>query len=168
MTDRRLSGQSGFTLAEVMVVMILAGVVTVALLGFYLNSQATWLDASSKALTQREATTLLESIGARADTAGSARVSGAGGDTLIELFHSPNASGIPYYGFAWRAADRRVHQGPGSCFPDQGAVIASPVDQFSVVYDAGMGMLNILSMRVRSASGDTIVMHSSFTLHNAQ
>lgn len=161
-------GSEGFTLVEVMVVMILAGVVTVALLGFYLNSQATWLDASSKALAQREATTLLESIGARADSAGSARVSAVGPDTLIELFHSPNASGIPYYGFAWRAADRRVHQGPGSCFPDRGAVIASSVEQFSVVYNVGLGMLDVLSLRVRSASGDTIAMRSSFTLHNAQ
>jgi prepilin-type N-terminal cleavage/methylation domain-containing protein len=159
--------ESGFTLAELMVVMVLAGVVAFTLLVFYFNSQGTWLDASAKALAQRDATTLLESIASRADSAGWARVSGVSGDTLVELFKSPTAT-LPYYGFCWRADDQRVHQGPGSCFPDQGPVVASNVDQFSVVYDATQGMINLVSMRVRSTNGDIIVMQSSFKLHNAQ
>ena len=48
----------GFTLTEVMIVIVLAGVVTLGLVTFYLNSQAWWTEASTQVLAQRDATLL--------------------------------------------------------------------------------------------------------------
>ena len=46
----------GLTLTEVAVVMILGTMIMAGLVGFYLSSQGLWLDASTQAITQREAT----------------------------------------------------------------------------------------------------------------
>ena len=54
--------ERGITLTELTIVMALAALVTVGLMTFYLNSQGVWLDGSSQALTQRDATLVLERI----------------------------------------------------------------------------------------------------------
>src|SRR5262249_37558194 len=52
----------GFTLTEVMVVTVLAGVVTLGLITFYLNSQIMWTESSTQVLAQRDGTALLEAM----------------------------------------------------------------------------------------------------------
>ena len=54
--------ERGLTLTELVVVGVLATLVMLALTGFYFNSQRTWLEGSSQALTQREATLALEHL----------------------------------------------------------------------------------------------------------
>lgn len=161
---------AGFTLVEVMVVLVLAGVVTLGLVGFYLNSQATWIDGSSQALAQRDATTILESIADRADSAASVTLTLVPPDTVIEF---RGVGGTAYYGFRWRRGagdDSLVHQGPGSCSPDLGPVVPSIVERFSVALDPQypqVPVLHVISLRVRSSSGQVVEMKSSFALRNA-
>jgi Tfp pilus assembly protein PilW len=62
----------GMTLVEVTVVMLIAALVMVGLIGFYLNAQTGWIDASMQALGQREATLVLETLGRDVRAASSA------------------------------------------------------------------------------------------------
>ncbi|MBI1797094.1 MAG: type II secretion system protein [Candidatus Eisenbacteria bacterium] len=170
MNERIHLRASGFTLIEVMVVMILAGVVTLGLVGFYLNSQSTWIDGSSQALAQRDATTILESIASRADSAASVQLTAVPPDTVLEFYRVGSA--LPYYGFRWgqgAGEDSLLHQGPGSCNPDQGPVVPSVVERFSVTLDANpkVPVLHVASLRVRSATGQVVEVSSSFALRNA-
>src|SRR5262245_54493395 len=98
-TDRE--GQTGFTLMEVTIV--LAGVVTLGLGAFYLNSQMLWMDASTQALAQRDATTIIEAIREKAETAASVDIQAAGGGNNVVVFLGPGDAEMGR--FFWSPAD---------------------------------------------------------------
>ena len=160
----RNSSPSGFTLAEVMVVMALAGVVTLGLVGFYLNSQATWMDASSQALAQRDASVLVGAIAARAHGATSAAINFSPPDTVL-TFYGPGFSDP--YSFWWSQADSLVHQGAGDGSVDGGPVVPTHVERFSVALDGVLPVVYLGLLRVRSETGERVEMESAFTLYNS-
>ena len=159
----------GFTLLEVMVVMILAGFVTLGLAGFYISSQGGWLDASSQALAQRDATSIIESIVAKGRGATSVLTipcSGEADSMVVFLKGFPIA--VPYSSFWWSNSDSLMHEGDGTCAAGQGAMAASAVERFSVTYDNTLKLFTIGLLQVRSPRGQRIQMESSFVLYNAQ
>jgi prepilin-type N-terminal cleavage/methylation domain-containing protein len=154
----------GFTLVEAMVVMALAGVVTLGIVGFYLNSQATWIDASSQAITQRDATLLVESLADRARGAASFWIQPSSGDTnqMVLLFDS---GGVETSRFTWEAEDSLVHLWLAG--DDKGPVITSVVERFQLVADATPSILHLQRLQVRASNGTRVTMQSTFALYNA-
>jgi prepilin-type N-terminal cleavage/methylation domain-containing protein len=154
----------GFTLPEVMVVMVLAGVVTLGLVGFYLNSQATWMDASSQALAQRDASAVVEALAYRARFASSAALNIVPPDTVL-TFYDKNL--VALYSF-WRSpSDSLVHSGDGDGSVDGGPVVPSHVEQFSIALDATLPLVHLTNLQVRSETGERVQMQSTFALYNA-
>lgn len=161
----------GFTLVELIVVIAVASVVALGLLGFYLNSQSTWMDASTQALAQRDATSILEAISSRARDAAAVvtppPVSGA--DTILTFYKrdpTPPNSLIEPYSFWLSHADSLIHQGVGTGNQDDGPVAPSKVERFSFEMDPALSILHIRMLEVRSAQGTKIQMSTSFTLYN--
>lgn len=166
LTDR---SQRGFTLAEAMIVIVLSGVVTIGLIGFYLSSQATWIDGSNQALTQREGTLLIEAIAEKTRDAASFAI------TIQDPKHCSvslyDNSGSEIGQFAWTPSDSRVHYwGPngGGTPVDRGAVTTSVVDEFQLADDVVPGkVLHLTRVRLIAADGKHVDMSSMFALHNA-
>lgn len=159
----------GFTLVEMTVVVVLAGVVTLGLLGFYLNSQATWMDASSQALAQRDATSIVEAITSRARDAAAVIVTPAAPDTILTFYKqdpSPPNSLIEPYSFWWSNADSLVHQGVGTGNQDDGPVAPSLVERFHFEMDPALPILHLRMLEVRSTQGEHVQVSTSFTLYN--
>lgn len=105
--------ERGLTLTEVAVVMILASMITAGLVSFYLSSQGLWLDGSTQAITQREASLVASAIRDSVRKSGQAQVSPSP-DSLhmqLALFRS-KGDPTPYYYFYWNAADSLIHAGP--------------------------------------------------------
>src|SRR5258706_10357166 len=92
-TSRRLD-QRGLTLMEVRIVVVLASLVMLALLGFYINSQATWNDASSQTITQRELTMVIERITEKAHMANYGKWEPS--TMQLDLYDSPSATNSFY------------------------------------------------------------------------
>lgn len=159
----------GFTLPEMMLVIVLAGVVTLGLLGFYLNSQATWMDASAQALAQRDATTILEAITQHAHDAAAVIVTPAAPDTILTFYKrdpSPPNSLVEPYSFWWSQGDSLVHQGVGTGDQDDGPVAPSVVERFYFEMDPALPILHLRMLEVRSGQGARVQISTSFLLHN--
>lgn len=147
-----------------MVVMALAGVVTLGLVGFYLNSQATWMDASAQALAQRDATSVLEAIANHARDAADVTVTPNGGDTVLTFF---KVGGIEPYSFWWdQQGDSLLHQAEGTGDVDGGPVTPSTVERFYFEWDPALKIVHVRVLEVRSAQGERVQVSSSFALYN--
>jgi prepilin-type N-terminal cleavage/methylation domain-containing protein len=154
----------GFTLVEAMIVMILAGVVTLGLMTFYFTSQATWLDASSQALAQRDATMIIQVIGSEVREAGSASLTDCGGRLVL---YRDAAGTQAFRTFFLSPTDSLVHKGGASCLSDEGPIVSSHVEEFSMTISGSPPVLKIERLRVRSATGERVEMSSSFAMYNA-
>lgn len=152
----------GFTFTELMVVMVLAGVVTLGLVTFYLNSQIMWTGASTQVMAQRDATAILEVMRDSIQTASDALILPVAGD-------SANKQVIVIEGglqrqFFWDPADSCVHYGiDGS---DQGAITPTRVERFDASFDAVTGILTVDTLRVRSSAGQRVTLSTSIGLYN--
>jgi hypothetical protein len=146
-----------------MVVIVLAGVVTFGLVGFYLNSQATWLDASSQALAQRDATLVTESVTTTAREAASFVIQ-PNPDNLhaLVIFFRRDLSELGR--FWWEPSDSLVHRGNGAT--DDGPVASSLVEQFEFAPDADSRLLHLELLQVRSTTGLRVQMSSTVAMHN--
>jgi len=153
----------GFTLVEAMIVMVLAGVVTLGLMTFYFTSQATWLDASSKALAQRDATMIIQVMGSEVREAASASLSDCSG--RLVLYRDPGGT-QPYRTFFLNPVDSLVHKGI-ACGSDEGPIVSSLVEEFSMTISGSPPVLKLTRLRVRSATGERVEMSSSFAMYNA-
>ena len=104
--------ERGLTLTEVTVVMVLGTMIMAGLVAFYLSSQGLWIEASTQAITQREASLLTAAMRDSIRQSGSA-VATPSPDALhqqLSLFR-PGAS-TPYYYFWWEPTDSLIHAGP--------------------------------------------------------
>ena len=155
----------GFTLAEVVTVMALAAVVTLGIVGFYLESQSTWIDASSQALAQRDATIIVESISNRAREASDAWVTPCGSDSLNSEAHFYAPDGSEIVRFFWSPADSLVHYAERGG-PDRGPIVPTVVERFSLSYVSPLGVVLLDSLRVRDTSGQRVALSSTFGLYN--
>jgi prepilin-type N-terminal cleavage/methylation domain-containing protein len=151
----------GFTLTEVTVVIVLAGVVTLGLVVFYLNSQAMWMDASTQALAQRDATSILEYMRQRGHVA----ALGVWTAPIHKItFYDKNLQELD--SFFWdQAGDSLMHHG-GPNDPLGPAIAPTVVEQFSVSTDPNLGLVTVDTLRVRSTSGVRVTMSTTIGLFN--
>jgi prepilin-type N-terminal cleavage/methylation domain-containing protein len=158
--------QRGLTLIEVMIVVVLAGVVTLGLVGFYLQSQSMWMDASTQALAQRDATGLIEVMRSKTAAAAKALAQSVPPDNRNSLLILYDADNTETDRFFWNAADSLVHRGEGPNGTDQGAVLSATVERFHVSVDALLPLVTLDTLRVRSTSGSRVKMTAAFALYN--
>ena len=158
---RRGIGQRGMTLTEVVIVTVLAALVVVALLGFYINSQATWTDGSTQALAQRDATMLVAEITAKAHASAGTEVFDLP-DSLHQtvVFYDPDLNEIGR--FWWNDANSLVHQGIG--LTDNGPVVASKVTRFQL--DTLSRLVSIRVVELVTADGKLVRQTAAAALYN--
>src|SRR5262245_28307685 len=123
----------GFTLTEVMIVSVLAGVVMLGLVTFYLSSQIMWTDSSTQAIAQRDATLLLEVIRDSTQLAATAAIANPSAFNHDLTFY--DRSNNPLIRFFWSAADSTVHWGSPPNNLDRGRVVGTTVERFHASVD---------------------------------
>lgn len=163
MTPRTLD-ERGLTLTEVMIVATIGLLVLLGLGGFYLNSQSTWLDASSQSITQREATLVSEAI------ADSVRVGARAIATPVPdadhgqlaLYRFEDLT-TPCGCFWWSPEDSLVYFGPDPASSLRRPLLASKVERFRVEADAAIVRV---SLRVRAATGQRVEVETSTLMRN--
>lgn len=161
MTTRTLD-ERGITLTEVTIVAVIGLLVLMGLGGFYLNSQATWLDASSQSITQREATLLTETI---ADSVRWSRAANASNNpdaehAMLTLYRYGQVT--PSWCYWWNPGDSLVHHGPDPA-NDRGAMLSSKVERFRVITDVDFVQV---AVRLRSATGQTVELSTTTLMRN--
>lgn len=163
--NARWRDERGLTLTEVMIVAAIGLLVLLGLGGFYLNSQATWLDASSKTITQREATLVTEAIVDRVRTSNEVRVNliPDAEHVQLELYNAPGAPAAAWI-FWFDPTDSLIHQGTSMVSDDRGAMHASKVTRFRVT--AGDSALAVITLRLRAATGQQVELSTSALLRN--
>jgi hypothetical protein len=154
--------QRGITLVEVTVVMVLASLVMVGLVGFYVASQQQWLTASSQVVTQREGTLALEQIADSIRTSASAVVTDSP-DSLHQRLTLYDAGGVASMAFFWNAADSLLHweYPPGTA---RGPVVASRVNQFRAFENDTL--VTITALEMIDPDGDLIPLSGGAMMYN--
>ena len=149
--------ERGITLMEVTVVGVLAAIVMLALTGFYINSQGTWMDASAQALTQREASLLMASISDSVHASASGTVSAG----TLTLWYPPPLPTERCH-FWLDAGDSLIHVGTPST-PDQGPIVNSVATRFDVAADTSW---TTVSIALRSATGRVVGFSTGAAFYN--
>jgi len=154
-TPKRRS-EAGLTLTEVAVVMIIGTMIMAALVGFYLASQGLWLDASTQAITQREATLVASAIRDKVRAAGDA-VASPVPDALHQQLALYNKAGdlVPSYYFWWNPSDSLIHAGPTIGGANSGPMVTSVAERFQVTASTSTRAVRV-DLRLRSATGNTV------------
>lgn len=153
----------GFTLTEVTVVLVLAAIVMLGLTGFYMNSQTTWTEASAQALTQREATSLVEELTAMVHQAAFAHAESTATGFQLDLYKQDSS---PLYSFWFDPSDSTVHEGPQR-IEDNGASVTSRVERFAFVACGQCdSLVELTSLRLRSSSGHVVETSAAIALYN--
>ena len=152
---RMLRSETGLTLTEVFVVMIIGTMIMAGLVGFYLASQGLWLDASTQAITQREASLVAEAVRdyVRQSGAAIATPSPDGLHQQLALLKTSKPGEVPYYYFWWDPADSLIHSGATVGGTGTGPMIVSRADRFQVTSTTnGVRM----DLRLWTATGSTV------------
>jgi Tfp pilus assembly protein PilE len=162
MNSRTHNDQRGVTLVEVVVVGVLASVVMLALTGFYINSQATWIDASAQAVTQREVTFVAETIADSVHASYNAIVSTS--PTTLILYDAPIGTGPAQEKCRFRLdpVDSLIHQ--WHLTTDGGPLSYSRVTRFDVTTDGAM--VKVLALEMRPSSGRLISESLNAAMYN--
>ena len=155
--------QRGLTLTEVTVVAVLGLLVMFGLIGFYLQSQATWLDASVQTISQREATMMVRTIADSTRICGSVIVSPSPDATHSMVSLVRQGAGTAHYLYWWDSSDSLVHQGTDTGAGDRGAMGRSKVERFVVT---SLGDMVTVELRLRSQQGQRIDASSGAALVN--
>lgn len=159
--------ERGFTLTELAIVGTLAVLVMLGLMGFYFNSQRMWLDGSTQAMTQRDATLLVDVISRDTHTAAQAFIkSTALNQERLELYASNND---PISMYEIEPGDGKVHRwipNGGGGLSDHGAVGDSKALRLLFVTDGKLVDLTVAELI--SANGDTVRTSSRFQMLGGQ
>ena len=154
----RRDSERGLTLTEVTLVTALAGIVMVGLISFYLNSQGLWLDSSSQALTQRDATLILETFAAHTRAAKSSDWNPDYHTLTLSYDQGPD------YKFTWRTdLDSMLYAGSDGAGSRIGL---SMVSRFEV--STSPALVNLDTLVLVPANGHPIGVSSSFALYNRE
>jgi prepilin-type N-terminal cleavage/methylation domain-containing protein len=122
--------ERGLTLIEVTIVTALAAVVMMGLISFYIGSQTMWMQGSTQALAQRDATLLVETLSDSVHQYAHAQVVPSP-DTLHETLILFDHVLQERCRFWWDPNDSLIHRGPG-LGQDLGPVVASRVTRFQL------------------------------------
>jgi len=162
--SRRRAAERGLTLTEVTVVMILGTLIMAGLVGFYLSSQGLWLDGSTQAITQREASLVASAIRDSVRKYGAAEVLSVP-DSLHQQLGLKKAKDdvTPYYYFWWDPTDSLVHAGTSVGGPGSGPIGLSRATrlQFSASERAVR-----MDLRLLSAQGSRVDMSAFAVFKN--
>lgn len=153
--------ERGLTLTELTIIGILATIVMLALTGFYFSSQQLWMDGSTQAMAQRDATILVDAIRARAHEADDALVEVGKPDADHDALTLAFANHDTTVTFQYDPADTRMHLYYNGV-DDMGPVIFSPVKRFHVSYTSPL--IDMPDLDIRSANGDSVQMSTTFAL----
>jgi len=153
------AGQRGVTLTELTIIGVLATVVMLALTGFYLNSQRMWMDTSTKAMAQRDATLIVETLRRRVHEANECAV---GTEDAIHNSLTLSYKSDPTLLFFWDSADSLIHIEQNG--DDLGAVGQTRVLRFELSKDGLNHMVDLTLLEQRTATGDTVRIASQFQL----
>lgn len=145
---------------EVTIVVVLASLVMLALLGFYINSQATWNDASSQAITQRELTTVIERITEKAHLASQ----GSWDPTGNQLDLYPPGSNNAFYTLTWNPTDSLLYESGVGILGGPHPILASEVMAFQIA--CVDSVLILTNLTLRTAAGKYVSAASTMTLMN--
>jgi hypothetical protein len=161
MTPRPAHCERGLTLTELTIVAAIASLVMLGLVGFYISSQQVWMDASTQAITQREASSVVEAIAQRVHGAARAEVIvGPTGNCHLDLYDYGSSN--PDWSFWWDEADSLILEGPN---PASGkAIETSKVERFEV--DRTTRAVELTLLRLRSAEGEPVEMSSTIAFQN--
>jgi Tfp pilus assembly protein PilW len=153
----------GLTLVEVTIVMVLATLVMMGMISFYISSQSTWIASSTQALAQRDATLLIETISDRVRAASLAEVQDDP-DSLHQCLILRDQDLNEFWRFWW--TDSLVHQGRGVNGADEnrGPVVASRVTRFQL--DTLTRLVEIRLVELRAGDGRLVRMSSAAALYN--
>jgi len=155
-------GERGLTLLEVTIVMALAALVVMGMIGFYISSQATWIDGSTQAIAQRDATMLVETVSQGVRRAAFAEVT-SDPDSVHQTLTLHRNDGTTLQAFWWSSADSLVHQGPAAG-QDVGPVVVSKVTRFQL--DTLANMVTLRLVELRAGDGQLVRMASAARLCN--
>jgi hypothetical protein len=161
---RNRARERGLTLTEVTVVMILGTMITAGLVGFYLSSQGLWLDGSTQAITQREASLVAAAIRDSVRKSGMALVS-LSPDSLhhqLELFKRIDDP-APFYCFWWNASDSLIYSGTSVGAAGAGPMGVSRAERFQLIASSKAVHMDL---RLHSASGGSVDMSAFAVFKN--
>jgi Tfp pilus assembly protein PilW len=154
--------ERGVTLVEITVVTVLASLVMMALVGFYINSQTTWNDASVQAIAQRDATTAIEQITAQAHRAASATLTGTA--TAADLhFYDQNTNEI--YRVWLNPSDSTLYEHDYTVSEPDHPLVATPARSFQVTV-LGDSLVAVTDLELHTARGEPVSISASAALLN--
>lgn len=157
--------QQGLTLTEVTIVGVIAVLVMLTLTSFYFNSQRTWIDGSTKAVAQREATLVIDHLAQHIRESGAYSIDSTSDPLHHTLTLWKANSTEQFKQFTWRSSDELVHELNGPSLADQGPISTSRVERFQF---AGIdsNLVSLTALELESASGDSVLISSTFRLYN--
>jgi hypothetical protein len=149
--------ETGITLTEVAVVMVIGTMIMAGLVGFYLSSQGMWLDSSTQVITQREASLVASAVRDSVRVAGAAHAFAVPDSLHQELaLYRRVGDPAPSYYFWWDPSDSLIHAGPTLGGSNSGPMVSSHAERFQIDASEGRGVHMLL--RLRSASGSSVEM----------
>ncbi len=155
--------QTGLTLTELAIVMVLAAMVTVGLVTFYLNSQGMWVDASTQSMVQRDASLIVERMAQRTHLAYTADVL-SDPDSLHQTVILFTRDLEETSRFWWKSSDSLIHYSIGSSGVDRGPIVGSKVELFKLDRDTSHVYLRDLTMA--TTAGNPVQMTATMRLYN--
>jgi hypothetical protein len=160
----RRAAETGLTLTEVTVVMILGTLIMAGLVGFYLSSQGLWLDGSTQAITQREASLVASAIRDSVRRNGAAVVLSVPDSLHQQLGLKRRTSDpAPYYYFWWDATDSLVYSGTAIGAPGSGPIGLSRATRLK--FSASEQAVR-MDLRMLSAQGSRVDMSAFAVFKN--
>jgi hypothetical protein len=154
----------GTALTELMITMALAALVMLGLVGFYMTSQAVWMDGSSQAITQRDATLLVAALTDSVHRAARATVSDdpSTGGQVLSLYADKDALD-PFRCFYWR--NSRVYSGSVQPGHDERLVVVSEVSRFRLsTMDTTLVLMDLIELP--TSAGPPVRLASAAALYN--
>lgn len=159
----RALDERGLTLTEVTIVAAIGMLVLMTMGGFYLTSQATWLDASAQAITQREVTMVTQAIVDSVRVAAAVTVNQSPDTTHWQLGLARKGNLTHYY-FWWDENDSLLHAGSSPGASDDHAMIRSPVERFIVEQDGNMIRVRL---QARASTGKRVEFSGTARMRNS-
>lgn len=156
MIPKPRTSQRGFTLTEMMVVLVLAAILMTGMTTFYYHSQAMWLEGASQALTQREATLAVETMRDSVHHASSAVIVSPQEIALLD------AGGQPFHFFMLNQSDRTLVHGATQLRMQP--LIQSPVERFEV--EADNDVVRLVALELLTERGQIVRTSSTFAFMN--